>query len=224
MGCFALSPLTIAVPKGRIARELMPLLSMAGIEAEPAFYDEHSRQLMFATQHPHVRLVRVRSFDVATFVAFGGAQIGVCGSDVLMEFNYSEIYAPLHLNIGHCRLSLAAPSGVGAVGNGASHVRVATKYPHLTANFFANKGIQAECVKLNGAMEIAPLLGLCHYIVDLVSTGSTLKANGLEEVEIIADISSRLVVNRSASKTRSHEVHGWVAKFTDVCQQLSIRG
>jgi ATP phosphoribosyltransferase len=211
------TPLTIAVPKGRIAGELMPILGRAGIEVEPAFYDEHSRQLMFLTTHDQLRLVRVRSFDVATFVAFGGAHIGICGSDVLMEFNYDEIYAPLNLNIGHCRLSVAASLGTELIAPHLSHVRVATKYPHITAGFFARKGIQAECVKLNGAMEIAPLLGLSHYIVDLVSTGSTLKANGLQEIEVITEISSRLIVNRSASKTRSHEIHDWIAKFTSIC-------
>ena len=207
--------LVMALPKGRILKELTPLLARAGIEPEPGFLDEGDRRLRFRTSNPHLDLVRVRSFDVATFVAFGGAQLGVAGNDVIMEFDYPELYAPLDLDIGHCRLSVAEPRELSAQDDPArwSHVRVATKYPHITKRHFAARGVQAECIKLNGAMELAPGLGLCRRIVDLVSTGSTLKANGLVEVETIAHVTSRLVVNRAALKTRPQEVGGWIERF-----------
>lgn len=209
--------LTIAVPKGRILKELQPLLDAVGIEPEPAFYDDASRQLQFATNHPDVRIIRVRSFDVATFVAYGAAQIGVCGSDVLMEYDYPDIYAPLDLAIGQCRLSVAEPEGLaeGYDPKRLSHIRIATKYPNLTRRHFAAYGVQAECIKLNGAMELAPTLGLCQQIVDLVSSGATLKANGLAEVEVIAEISSKLIVNRTAFKTRGQPLQNWLQQFRE---------
>ncbi len=208
-------PLVLAVPKGRILGELRPLMSAAGIEPEPAFDDGRHRGLRFATNHAHIQIIRVRSFDVATFVAFGAAQLGVAGNDVLMEFEYPEIYAPLDLAIGHCRLMVAEPAGLGAGDDPSrwSHVRVATKYPEVTRRHFEARGVQAECIKLNGAMELAPSLGLCRRIVDLVSTGSTLRANGLREVEPIADITSRLIVNRAAFKTRPEEIGAWIERF-----------
>jgi ATP phosphoribosyltransferase len=212
--------LTIAVPKGRILDELQPVLSAVGIEPEAAFYDDKSRALQFATNLPHVRIIRVRSFDVATFVAFNAAQLGICGSDVLLEYDYADIYAPLDLDIGHCRLSVAEPVDIGEeyAPKRWSHARVATKYPNLTRRHFAQYGVQAECIKLNGAMELAPSLGLSSRIVDLVSSGNTLKANGLKEVETIINISSRLIVNRTAFKTRSAELKNWVEKFREACR------
>ncbi len=212
--------LILALPKGRILSEVMPLLRHAGIEPEAAFDDPESRQLRFATSETGVEIVRVRSFDVATFVAFGAAHFGVAGSDVIMEFDYPELYAPLDLEIGKCRLSVAAPQALVAVDDPArwSHVRVATKYPNLTQRHFARRGVQAECIKLNGAMELAPTLGLCRRIVDLVSTGNTLKANGLVEIETIAEISSRLVVNRAALKTRAHTLTGWIDRLRDAVE------
>lgn len=209
--------LTLALPKGRILKEAMPLLHRAGIVPEAEFSDENSRKLSFATNHPNVSVIRVRSFDVATFVAFGAAQIGIAGNDVLMEFGYPEIYAPLDLGVGRCRLSVAEPVELRRNDNPArwSHVRVATKYPRITEAHFAARGVQAECIKLNGAMELAPILGLCRRIVDLVSTGSTLKANGLVEVETIAEVTSRLIVNRAALKTRPAEVGGVVDRFRE---------
>ena len=196
-------PLIIAVPKGRILAEALPLLAAAGIRPEAAFGEEESRALRFATDDSGVELIRVRAFDVATFVAHGAAQLGVVGSDVLAEFGYSELYAPVDLGIGHCRLSVAEPAELVRRDDprGWSHVRVATKYPRLTAAHFARRGVQAECVKLNGAMELAPTLGLAPRIVDLVSSGRTLKENGLVEVEVIQQVTSRLVVNRAAMKT-----------------------
>jgi ATP phosphoribosyltransferase len=197
--------LIIAVPKGRILSEALPLLSKAGIEPEASFADDESRALRFATNHPHISLIRVRAFDVATFVAHGAAQLGIVGSDVIDEFDYSELYAPVDLGIGHCRISVAEPEALAAIDDPRSwsHVRVATKYPNLTRKHFAARGIQAECVKLNGAMEIAPLLGLSSRIVDLVSSGKTLKENGLVEVEVIAQVSARLIANRAAFKTNA---------------------
>jgi ATP phosphoribosyltransferase len=197
-------PIILAVPKGRILEEALPLLAAVGIVPEPAFSDEGSRALRFRTNTPAVDLIRVRAFDVATFVAHGAAQLGIVGSDVLAEFEYSELYAPVDLGIGHCRISVAEPVGLAEHDDprGWSHVRVATKYPHVTRRHFEARGVQAECVKLNGAMELAPVLGLAPRIVDLVSSGRTLKENGLVEVEVIAQVSSRLVANRAAFKTR----------------------
>ena len=210
-------PLVVALPKGRILQEAMPIVRAAGIEPEPAFDDPKSRQLRFATNQDAMSIVRVRSFDVATFVAFGAAHIGICGRDVLMEFDFPEIYAPLDLGIGHCRLAVAEPSELVARDDPKtwSHIRVATKYPNITKRHFAARGVQAECIKLNGSMELAPSLGLCRRIVDLVSTGATLKANGLEEVEEIADITSLLVVNRTALKTRPALINGWIERFRE---------
>ena len=142
----------------------------------------------------------------------------ICGNDVLLEFGYDEIYAPIDLDIGHCRLSVAELEELSKTDDPRtwSHVRIATKYPHITSKYFADRGVQAECIKLNGAMELAPTLGLCRRIVDLVSTGDTLRANGLAEVEQIMDITSRLIVNRAAFKTRPTEIGEWIQKFEDV--------
>ncbi|MGF1594990.1 MAG: ATP phosphoribosyltransferase [Kiloniellaceae bacterium] len=210
-------PLILAVPKGRILKELSPLLAHVGLRPEAAFGDDDARQLRFATSDPGLDIIRVRSFDVATFVAFGAAHLGVAGNDVLMEFDYPELYAPVDLGIGHCRLSVAAPRQLAESDDPSrwSHIRVATKYPGITRRHFAARGVQAECIKLNGAMELAPGLGLCRRIVDLVSTGSTLKANDLVEVETIAEVTSRLIVNRAALKTRSEELTGWIERFRE---------
>jgi ATP phosphoribosyltransferase len=209
--------LVLALPKGRILEEVMPIVRRAGIEPEPAFDDPSSRALQFATNVPDLSIIRVRSFDVATFVAFGAAHMGVAGNDVLMEFNYPELFAPVDLKIGHCRLSVAEPREMRRTDDPArwSHIRVATKYPEITRRHFAARGVQAECIKLNGAMELAPGLGLCRRIVDLVSTGKTLEENGLVEIETIAGITSRLIVNRAALKTRPIQVGGWVDRFRE---------
>ena len=213
-------PVIIAVPKGRILDEALPLLARAGITPEAAFGDPDSRALRFATNHADISLIRVRAFDVATFVAHGAAQIGIVGSDVLMEFDYSELYAPVDLGIGRCRISIAEPAALAASDDPRrwSHVRVATKYPGLTRRHFEARGIQAECVKLNGAMELAPLLGLSGRIVDLVSSGRTLKENGLVEVEVIAQVSARLIVNRAAFKTRAARIGPLVDAFRAAVQ------
>lgn len=207
-------PLIIAIPKGRILEEALPLLARVGIEPEADFHNSKSRALRFATNQPDVSIIRVRAFDVATFVAHGAAQLGIVGSDVVDEFDYSELYAPVDLNIGHCRLSVAEPEGLAAEDQATmSHVRVATKYPGLTRKHFEAMGVQAECVKLNGAMELAPSLGLSRRIVDLVSSGATLKANGLVETSVIMDVSARLIVNRAAFKMRSAELTPLVEAF-----------
>jgi ATP phosphoribosyltransferase len=211
-------PITIAIPKGRIYEELEPLLSSCGITPEPAFFNAHARQLIFATNLPHIRFIRVRSFDVATFVAFGAAEIGMVGSDVLEEFNYDEIYAPLDLGIGKCRLSVAQPVAIAEQQN-PTHIRIATKYPNLTKEYFARSGVQAECIKLNGAMELAPILGLSERIVDLVSTGNTLKANGLKEVATIMEVSTRLIINRSFYKTESTLAQQLIGNFKIALKQ-----
>ena len=213
----AADTLTLAVPRGRILSELVPLMARAGIEPESSFADEDARQLRFSTNQPSLRIVRVRSFDVATFVAFGAAQLGVAGNDVIMEFDYPELYAPVDLKIGRCRLSVAEPREIGARDDPArwSHIRIATKYPSITRQHFAGRGVQAECITLSGAMELAPSLGLCRRIVDLVSSGATLAANDLIEVEEIARISARLIVNRAALKTRPQDMAGWIDRFRE---------
>ena len=194
------NPLTFAVPKGRILDEALPLMARAGVLPEAAFHDKNNRALSFACENPDMRIIRVRAFDVATFVAHGAAQVGIVGSDVIDEFAYSELYAPVDLGIGLCRLSVAEPRDAAGLGS-ASHARVATKYPNLTRRHFEKLGIQAECVKLNGAMELAPSLGLAGRIVDLVSSGRTLADNGLVETSVIMPVSARLIVNRAALKT-----------------------
>jgi ATP phosphoribosyltransferase len=195
-------PLTFAVPKGRILEEALPVMARAGVVPEAGFHDKNNRALSFATERADMRLIRVRAFDVATFVAHGAAQAGIVGSDVVEEFAYADLYAPVDLDIGHCRLSVASPKDAPAGASGhVSHLRVATKYPNITRRHFESLGIQAECVKLNGAMELAPSLGLAGQIVDLVSTGKTLLENGLVETRIILPVSARLIVNRAALKT-----------------------
>ena len=154
-------PLVLAIPKGRILSDVGPLMARAGIEPEEEFFDDSSRRLQFSTKDPRIDLVRVRSFDTATFLAFGAAHLAICGSDVLMEFDHSEIYAPVDLKVGKCRLSVAGPKDLAASEDPMqwSHLRIATKYPNITKKYFAERGVQAECIKLNGAMELAPRLG-----------------------------------------------------------------
>lgn len=214
-------PYIIAVPKGRILKELQPILQACDIIPEDAFFDPSSRKLSFSTNDPNLDMIRVRAFDVATFVAYGAADLGIVGSDVLEEFDYSEIYSPLDLKIGACRLSVAMPENDAQDQSlrHQSHIRIATKYPNITQKYFARHGVQAECIKLNGAMEIAPALGMVRRIVDLVSTGSTLKANGLVETDVIMDISSRLIVNRSALKTHPVPMRDWVRRFENAAKK-----
>ncbi|MSO65284.1 MAG: ATP phosphoribosyltransferase [Alphaproteobacteria bacterium] len=215
--------IVFALPKGRILGQALPLLAAAGIRPEDEFADEASRRLRFASNVAGLDLVRVRSFDVVTFVAFGAADLGIAGSDDLLEFDYPEVYAPLDLGIGRCRLVVAEPAELRGRDDPSqwSHIRIATKYPNLTRRHFAARGVHAECIKLNGALELAPSLGLCRRIVDLVETGATLQANGLVEVETIAQVSSRLVVNRAALKTRPAEIGAWLKRFTEVVRRAA---
>ncbi len=210
--------LVLALSNGRILKEVMPLLRRAGIVPEAEFDDPESRLLRFRTNDPRLDIVRARAFDVATLVAFGAAHLGVAGNDVIVEFDYSELYAPLDLGIGKCRLSVAEPADLAGRDDPRkwSHVRVATKYPNVARKHFARRGVQAECIKMNGAIELAPALGLARRIVDLVSSGATLKANGLVEVEHIADVTSKLIVNRAALKTRHRDVQSLVDRIAEV--------
>lgn len=212
------TPLVFALPKGRILDEALPLLKDAGVVPEADFFDKNSRKLSFATSRADMTIIRVRAFDVATFVAHGAAQAGIVGSDVIDEFDYADLYAPVDLDIGHCRLSVAEPAA--AVESGAtareSHARVATKYPSLTRRHFEKLGVAAEVVKLNGAMELAPSLGLASRIVDLVSSGRTLKDNGLVETSRIMPVSARLIVNRAALKTDSARMGALIDTFREL--------
>ena len=212
------APLVFALPKGRILDEALPLLKHAGVVPEAAFFDKASRKLSFATSRDDVTIIRVRAFDVATFVAHGAAQAGIVGSDVIDEFDYADLYAPVDLDIGHCRLSVAEPAAAVETGSNAreSHARVATKYPSLTRRHFEKLGVQAEVVKLNGAMELAPSLGLASRIVDLVSSGQTLKDNGLVETSRIMPVSARLIVNRAALKTDSARLGALIDTFREL--------
>jgi ATP phosphoribosyltransferase len=211
-------PLSFAVPKGRILDEALPLMARAGVVPEAAFHDKKNRSLSFGCEQSDMRIIRVRAFDVATFVAHGAAQAGIVGSDVVEEFGYPDLYAPVDLDIGHCRLSVAEPQGSAAAGAHVSHLRVASKYPNLTRKHFEAQGVQAEVVKLNGAMELAPGLGLASRIVDLVSSGQTLKDNGLVETATILQISARLIVNRAALKT-DERVAALVERFRALVAQ-----
>ena len=208
----------LAIPKGRILGELIPILKKINILPEENFFDESSRKLMFSTSNNSVNIIKVRSFDVANFVAFGGAHVGIVGSDVIKEFSYEEIYAPVNLKIGKCRMSVAEPKKLAEKDdpNAWTHVKVATKYPVITKKYFAERGVQAECLKLSGALELAPLLGLSNRIVDLVSTGKTLKENGLTEIEKIMDISSYLIVNRNMAKARPNLINKLILKFRNI--------
>ena len=209
---------TVALPKGRILDLVVPILLKVGIKPEKSFFDDKDRKLRFNTNISSIDIIRVRSFDVVTFLAYGAAQMAFVGSDILTEFNHAEVYSPFDLNIGQCRMVVAAQKET--VDNDDprtwSHVRVATKYPNITQNYFEKRGVHAECIKLNGAMELAPSMGLCKRIVDLVESGSTLKANGLVEIEEICQVSTRLAVNRSYLKTNSHTIQPWIDKIDEV--------
>ena len=196
----------LAVPKGRILNELSPILTKANIIPEKEFNEPESRKLMFKTSVNFLDIIRVRSFDVATFVAFGAAHLGVVGDDVLKEFNYDEVNNVLDLGIGKCKLSVAHKKDFLKKKQRNGHLKIATKYKNTVTDYFASKGIRAECIKLNGAIEIAPKLGICSTIVDLVSSGKTLKENNLVESEVLFKISSKLVVNKIAFKLNNDKV------------------
>ena len=202
--------LTIALSKGRIFEETLPLLKHAGIE--PAEDPETSRKLILETNRPEVRLVIIRASDVPTYVEYGAADVGVAGKDVLMEHGGDGLYEPVDLKIARCRLMVAGPDGGEAP---AGRMRIATKYVHSTRRYYAAQGRQVELIKLYGSMELAPLVGLADRIVDVVDTGNTLKANGLAPLEHIADISSRLIVNKAAMKMKHAAVQGLVERIAE---------
>ena len=207
----------MAVPKGRILDELNPILKRIGILPEKDFYSHDSRKLMFETNLNFLNIIRVRSFDVATFVALGAAQIGIAGDDVLNEFNYEEIYKVLDLKIGKCRLSIAKKkNSISDFSDKEGHILVATKYKNTVTNYFAKKGIRAECIKLNGAIELAPKLGICSTIVDLVSTGKTIKENNLKETDILLRITSKLIINKIAYKLMNDNITSILDKFKKI--------
>jgi ATP phosphoribosyltransferase len=205
--------LTIAVSKGRVYKDTLPLLAAAGIT--PTDDPETSRKLILDTNRDDVKLVIIRSADVPTYVQFGAADLGVVGKDVLMEHDGDGIYELLDLKIARCRLMVAEPERLAAADDPASwrRLRIATKYVKTTRAHFAAKGIQTDVIKLYGSMELAPLAGLADRIVDLVDTGNTLRANGLVEVEHIADISSRLVANKASMRMKHSLIQETAARI-----------
>ena len=212
----------IALPKGRILKQVLPIFNKIGIIPEKSFFNEKDRKLKFETNIPNIKLIIVRSFDVATFLIYGAAHIAIIGSDVLEEFNHSEIYSPIDLKIGLCRLVVATTKEILSDEDPLtwSYVRVATKYPNLTSEHFKKRGVHADCIKLNGAMELAPSMGLCRRIVDLSESGKTLKANGLIEIEEIMKVSTRLAINRNAYKTNFKEINKIIKKFEGLLHDL----
>ncbi len=207
----------IALPKGRILKQVLPIFNKIGIIPEKSFFNEKDRKLKFETNISNIKLIIVRSFDVATFLIYGAAHLAIIGSDVLEEFNHSEIYSPIDLNIGLCRLVVATTKEILNDEDPLtwSYVRVATKYPNLTSEHFKKRGVHADCIKLNGAMELAPSMGLCRRIVDLSESGETLKANGLIEIEEIMKVSTRLAINRNAYKTNFKKMNEIIKKFEE---------
>ena len=206
--------ITLALSKGRIFEEPLPLLAAAGIT--PNESPESSRKLVIGTNRPDVRLIIVRASDVPTYVQYGGADLGIAGKDVLNEHGGAGLYQPLDLQIAQCRMMVAVREGydyAGTVRQGA-RIRVATKYVNAAREHFAGKGVHIDLIKLYGSMELAPLVGLSDVIVDLVSTGGTLKANGLVAVEHIGDISSRLVVNQAALKLKRGLIQPMIDAFS----------
>lgn len=214
--------ITLALSKGRIFDETLPLLKTAGIEVTED--PEKSRRLILPTTQSDVRVVLVRASDVPTYVQYGGADMGVAGKDVLMESGGEGLYQPLDLRIARCRMSVATRVGfdyAGTVQQGA-RIRVATKYPQIAREHFARKGVHVDIIKLYGSMELAPLTGLADAIVDLVSTGNTLRANHLVEVEKVVDISSRLVVNQAALKLKTQPMRRLIDAFASAAVEGGV--
>lgn len=202
--------LVIAVSKGRILTEALPLLERIGITVEDD--PETSRKLVFATSEPGIQLLVIRASDVPTYVEYGAADLGIAGKDVLMEYDGTDYYEPVDLGLARCRLMVAGPPDANT---NPTRPRIATKYSRVARDYFARRGVQAEIIKLYGSMELAPLVGLADRIVDLVDTGNTLKANGLVPLETICEISSRLIVNKAAMKTKHKRVSEIVSALRD---------
>ncbi|MBN2679086.1 ATP phosphoribosyltransferase [Acidithiobacillus montserratensis] len=205
--------ITIALSKGRILQEAIPLFAGAGIEL--AEDPDESRKLIIPSTDPQVRFLVIRASDVPTYVTWGAADVGIAGKDVLLEQEGLDLYEPLDLRIGLCRMSVAEPAALAATDAPQrwERVRIATKYPHITRDYFHGRGVQTEIIKLYGSMELAPLVGLADRIVDLVSSGRTLRENGLVEVEEIMPISSRLVVNRAAMKLKRRAIEQLITQL-----------
>ncbi len=204
---------TLALSKGRIFDEALPLLS--AMDIVPTERPESSRKLVMQTNRPDLRLLLVRASDVPTYVRYGGADLGIVGSDMLLESGTDGLYQPVDLKLGQCRMSLAGPCGFDLAGRlrSGGRLRVATKYTTVARQYFAQKGVHADLIKLYGSMELAPMMGLSDVIVDLVSTGATLKANGLTELQVICDVSSRLVVNQASLKLHQDKIGPLVQAF-----------
>ena len=207
--------ITIAVSKGRIFKDAMPLL--AALDIYPTEAPETTRKLILETNRPEVKIIIVRATDVPTYVEYGAADIGIAGKDVLLEYNGKGLYEPLDLKIAQCKM-VVAELKKSTIGDKGGRKRVATKYVNTARNYFASQGKQVEIIKLYGSMELAPVLGLADQIVDLVDTGNTLKANGLVEVETITDISSRLIVNKGAMKMKNDLIKPMIEKLTEVVE------
>ena len=205
--------ITIAISKGRIMEDFLPLLEKMDIkpEEDPA----STRKLVLQTDKPGIQLIIVRATDVPTYVEYGAADMGVAGKDVLLEYESSGLYEPLDLKIARCKLMVAAKKGYTKP---KGRLRVATKYVNIARNYFARQGVQCEMIKLYGSMELAPILGLSDVIVDLVDTGNTLKANGLEPIELIFDISSRLVVNKASMKMKQQQIKPMLKQLADIVE------
>jgi len=206
--------LTIALSKGRIFKETLPLLAHADIY--PVDDPDKSRKLILDTNHDNIKLVIIRATDVPTYVQYGAADVGVAGKDVLMEHGGEGLYEPLDLHIAKCRLMTAGPVDDKPI---SGRLRVATKFVNTAKRYYAEKGIQVEVIKLYGSMELAPLVGLADRIVDVVDTGNTLKANGLMPMEHIADISSRLVVNKASMKMKHQRVKLLIERIAEAVNQ-----
>jgi ATP phosphoribosyltransferase len=206
--------LTIAVSKGRIFKEALPFLAAAGIvpQEDPAT----SRKLILPTNQDDVKLIIIRASDVPTYVEYGAADVGIAGKDVLMEYDGDGLYEPLDLKIAQCRMMLAGPRRATPAG---ARLRIATKYVNSTRRYYAEQGKQVEIIKLYGSMELAPLVKLADLIVDLVDTGNTLRANGLEPLEHIADISSRLIVNKAAMKMKHARVKAFIRSMAEAVKK-----
>ncbi|MGB1271326.1 MAG: ATP phosphoribosyltransferase [Endozoicomonas sp.] len=208
------SQITIALSKGRILKETLPLLEAAGIE--PAEDPGKSRKLVIPTTHPHVNLLIVRASDVPTYVEYGAADMGVAGKDVLLEHGSSELYEPLDLNIARCKLMTAGKTGERAP---RGRLKVATKFVNIAKQYFASQGVQADIIKLYGSMELAPLVGLADIIIDVVDTGNTLRANGLEPRDLITEISSRMVVNKASMKVKHERISQLLSQLSRAVEE-----
>ena len=204
-------PLRIALSKGRILEQTLPLFKAIGIELLPG--EQSSRKLVLDTTRDDVQFIIIRATDVPTFVEYGAADLGVVGKDVLVEYGGESFYEPLDLKISRCRLMVACPKGYQP--GSTARPRVATKYVNIAQDYFASQGVQVEVVKLYGSMELAPIVGLADFIVDLVETGNTLKANGLEATETVLEVSSRLIVNKAAMKMRHQQVTEMITQLRD---------